>query len=95
MIVLYSILDSSAKKTSLFFAWCIPTSPFIHLNDFCTCFTYFLLTFARPPDCRLLTCCAVLCSRGTEREQYSATPLPSLAVDTQYALPISPINKSL
>ena len=24
----------------LFFAWCIPTSPFIQLNDFYTCITY-------------------------------------------------------
>ena len=35
-----SILDSIAKGISLFprfFAWCIPTSIFIQLNDFSTC----------------------------------------------------------
>ena len=35
-----SILDSIAKGISLFprfFAWCIPTSIFIQLNDFYTC----------------------------------------------------------
>ena len=35
-----SILDGIAKGISLFprfFAWCIPTSIFIQLNDFCTC----------------------------------------------------------
>ena len=39
-----SILDSIAKGISLFpqfFAWCIPTSIFIQLNDFYTCSTYF------------------------------------------------------
>ena len=38
------ILDSIAKGISLFprfFAWCIPTSIFIQLNDFYTCSTYF------------------------------------------------------
>ena len=38
-----SILDSIAKGMSLFprfFAWCIPTSPFIQLNDFYTCISY-------------------------------------------------------
>ena len=41
MIVLVYILDSIAKGVSLFprfFAWCSPTSIFIH---FCTCSTYF------------------------------------------------------
>ena len=33
-----SILDSIAKGT---IAWCIPTSPFILLNGFYTCFTHF------------------------------------------------------
>ena len=40
------ILDSIAKGTScfpIFFAWSIPTSPFIQWNDFYTCYTYFLL----------------------------------------------------
>ena len=40
-----SILDSITKGISLFprfFAWCIPTSIFIQLNDFCTCSTHFL-----------------------------------------------------
>ena len=39
-----SILDGIAKGISLFprfFAWCIPTSIFIQLNEFCTCSTYF------------------------------------------------------
>ena len=39
-----SILDSIAKGISLFprfFAWCIPTSIFIQLNDFYTCSTHF------------------------------------------------------
>ena len=27
----------------LFFAWCIHISPFIQLNDFYTCYTFFLL----------------------------------------------------
>ena len=39
-----SISDSIAKGISLFpqfFAWCIPTSIFIQLNDFYTCSTYF------------------------------------------------------
>ena len=39
-----SILDSIAKGISLFprfFTWCIPTSMFIQLNDFCTCSKYF------------------------------------------------------
>ena len=38
-----SILDSIATGISLFprfFAWCIPTSIFIQLNDFYTCSTY-------------------------------------------------------
>ena len=38
------ILDSIVKGISLFprfFAWCIPTSIFIQLNDFSTCSTYF------------------------------------------------------
>ena len=38
--MLASILDSIAKGISLFprfFAWCIPASIFIQLNDFCTC----------------------------------------------------------
>ena len=42
-----SILDSIAKGTScfpIFFAWSIPTSP---LNDFYTCYTYFLLCVVR------------------------------------------------
>ena len=35
MIVLVSLIV--LLRFPLFFAWCIPTSPFIQLNDFCTC----------------------------------------------------------
>ena len=42
MIVLVSLIV--LLRGSLFprfFVWCIPTSIFIQLNDFCTCSTYF------------------------------------------------------
>ena len=41
MIVLVSLIVYIAKRISLFprfFAWCIPTSICIPLNDFSTCF---------------------------------------------------------
>ena len=45
MIVLVSliVLLRELLVFPLFFAWCIPTSPFIQVNDFYTCYTYFLL----------------------------------------------------
>ena len=72
-----SILDSIAKQISLFprfFAWCIPTSVFIPLNDFYTCSTFFswfthintaiIRSYAYKRSTRICTICthAYMCS---------------------------------
>ena len=50
MTVLCRFLDTISKGTPLFprfFALCIPTSPFIQFNDFCTCFAHFCKVWVR------------------------------------------------
>ena len=41
MIVLVSLRVLLRELLVSLFSWCIPTSPFIPLNDFYTCFAHF------------------------------------------------------
>ena len=43
MIVLVSLIVLLRERLVSTIAWCIPTSPFIQVNDYYTCYTFFAL----------------------------------------------------